>query len=43
MKVLVTGGTGFVGSAVVHAPTSGDVVRMKRMDDGPIAGYRRPG
>jgi cell wall-associated NlpC family hydrolase len=28
---------------IVHAPTSGDVVRMKRVDDGPIAGYRRPG
>jgi cell wall-associated NlpC family hydrolase len=28
---------------IVHAPTSGDVVRMKRIDDGPIAGYRRPG
>ncbi|GAA1030262.1 C40 family peptidase [Virgisporangium ochraceum] len=28
---------------IVHAPTSGDQVRMKRIDDGPIAGYRRPG
>jgi cell wall-associated NlpC family hydrolase len=27
---------------IVHAPTSGDVVRMKRVDDGPITGYRRP-
>jgi peptidoglycan DL-endopeptidase CwlO len=28
---------------IVHAPTSGDVVRMKRVDDGPVAGFRRPG
>lgn len=34
----------YVGNGwLVHAPTSGDVVRMKRMDDGPIAGFRRPG
>jgi cell wall-associated NlpC family hydrolase len=34
----------YVGDGwIVHAPTSGDVVRMKRVDDGPIAGYRRPG
>lgn len=28
---------------VVHAPTTGDVVRMKRMDTGPIHGFGRPG
>lgn len=34
----------YVGNGwLLHAPTSGDVVRMKRMDTGPIAGYRRPG
>jgi cell wall-associated NlpC family hydrolase len=34
----------FVGNGwLLHAPTSGDFVRMKRMDDGPIAGYGRPG
>jgi cell wall-associated NlpC family hydrolase len=34
----------YVGNGwIVHAPTSGDVVRMKRVDDGPVAGYRRPG
>jgi peptidoglycan DL-endopeptidase CwlO len=33
----------YVGDGwLVHAPHSGDVVRMKRVDDGPIAGYRRP-
>jgi peptidoglycan DL-endopeptidase CwlO len=33
----------YVGNGwIVHAPTTGDVVRMKRVDDGPIAGYRRP-
>lgn len=33
------------GGWVVHAPTSGDVVRMARLDNPylPIAGYRRPG
>jgi peptidoglycan DL-endopeptidase CwlO len=31
------------GGWIVHAPTSGDVVRMKRVDDGPVMGYRRPG
>ena len=30
------------GGWVVHAPTTGDVVRMARMDSFPIAGYRRP-
>jgi cell wall-associated NlpC family hydrolase len=34
----------YVGNGwIVHAPTSGDVVRMKRVDDGPVTGYRRPG
>jgi peptidoglycan DL-endopeptidase CwlO len=34
----------YVGNGwIVHAPTSGDVVRMKRVDDGPVVGYRRPG
>jgi cell wall-associated NlpC family hydrolase len=34
----------YVGDGwIVHAPTSGDRVRMKKVDDGPIAGYRRPG
>jgi peptidoglycan DL-endopeptidase CwlO len=34
----------YVGDGwIVHAPTSGDVVRMKRVDDGPVAGFRRPG
>ncbi len=34
----------YVGNGwLVHAPTSGDVVRMKRMDDGPISGFGRPG
>ena len=34
----------YVGNGwLVHAPTSGDVVRMKRMDDGPIVGFGRPG
>ncbi len=34
----------YVGDGwIVHAPTTGDRVRMKRLDDGPIAGYRRPG
>jgi cell wall-associated NlpC family hydrolase len=33
------------GNWVVHAPTSGDVVRMTQLDNPylPIAGYRRPG
>jgi len=31
------------GGYIVHAPHSGDRVRMKKIDDGPIAGYRRPG
>jgi cell wall-associated NlpC family hydrolase len=29
------------GGWMVHAPTSGDVVRMKKIDSGPIAGYGR--
>jgi len=34
----------YVGNGwIVHAPNSGDVVRMKRVDDGPVVGYRRPG
>jgi peptidoglycan DL-endopeptidase CwlO len=34
----------YVGNGwIVHAPHSGDVVRMKRVDDGPVVGYRRPG
>jgi cell wall-associated NlpC family hydrolase len=34
----------YVGNGwLLHAPTSGDVVRMKRMDDGPISGFGRPG
>jgi cell wall-associated NlpC family hydrolase len=34
----------FVGNGwIVHAPHAGDQVRMKRVDDGPVAGYRRPG
>jgi peptidoglycan DL-endopeptidase CwlO len=31
------------GGKVVHAPHSGDQVRMATIDRGPIAGYRRPG
>lgn len=29
------------GGWIVHAPTSGDKVRMKKVDDGPINGYGR--
>jgi cell wall-associated NlpC family hydrolase len=28
---------------IVHAPTTGDKVRMKHMEDGSIVGFRRPG
>ncbi len=31
------------GGKVVHAPHTGDRVRMASIDRGPIAGYRRPG
>ena len=31
------------GGQVVHAPHTGDHVRMATIDRGPIAGYRRPG
>ncbi|MBU2669407.1 C40 family peptidase [Actinoplanes bogorensis] len=31
------------GGMVVHAPHTGDFVRMATIDRGPIAGYRRPG
>lgn len=31
------------GGMVVHAPHTGDYVRMGTIDRGPIAGYRRPG
>jgi cell wall-associated NlpC family hydrolase len=31
------------GGMVVHAPHTGDKVRMATIDRGPIAGYRRPG
>jgi len=31
------------GGYVVHAPHTGDVVRMATINRGPIAGYRRPG
>jgi cell wall-associated NlpC family hydrolase len=31
------------GNMVVHAPHTGDHVRMATIDRGPIAGYRRPG
>jgi cell wall-associated NlpC family hydrolase len=32
------------GGMIVHAPTTGDFVRMRKLDIGaPIAGYRRPG
>ena len=31
------------GGMVVHAPHTGDRVRMATIDRGPIAGYRRPG
>jgi cell wall-associated NlpC family hydrolase len=31
------------GNMVVHAPHTGDFVRMATIDRGPIAGYRRPG
>lgn len=31
------------GGVIVHAPTTGDFVRMRKLDNGmPIAGYRRP-
>ncbi|MDI6104864.1 NlpC/P60 family protein [Actinoplanes sp. NEAU-A12] len=30
------------GNTVVHAPSTGDHVRMATIDRGPIAGYRRP-
>jgi cell wall-associated NlpC family hydrolase len=34
----------YVGDGwVLHAPTSGDVVRMARMDVMPISGFGRPG
>jgi hypothetical protein len=34
----------YVGrNMVVHAPHTGDRVRMASIDRGPIAGYRRPG
>jgi peptidoglycan DL-endopeptidase CwlO len=34
----------YVGSGwMVHAPHSGDVVRMKKIDSEPISGYGRPG
>lgn len=34
----------YVGNGwMVHAPHSGDVVRMKKIDGAPIAGYGRPG
>ena len=31
------------GNTIVHAPHTGDHVRMASIDRGPIAGYRRPG
>jgi cell wall-associated NlpC family hydrolase len=31
------------GGWMVHAPTSGDFVRMAKIDGRPISGYRRPG
>ena len=31
------------GGWMVHAPTSGDYVRMAKIEGRPIAGYRRPG
>ena len=31
------------GNTIVHAPHTGDHVRMAAIDRGPIAGYRRPG
>lgn len=31
------------GGWIVHAPNSGDVVRMRQMDAAPIYGYSRPG
>jgi cell wall-associated NlpC family hydrolase len=32
------------GGMIVHAPTTGDFVRMRKLDNGmPIAGFRRPG
>ena len=31
------------GDTIVHAPHTGDHVRMASIDRGPIAGYRRPG
>ena len=30
------------GGWMVHAPNTGDVVRMKRYDAAPISGYGRP-
>jgi peptidoglycan DL-endopeptidase CwlO len=34
----------YIGNGyVVHAPHAGDVVRVKPIDNGPVAGYRRPG
>jgi peptidoglycan DL-endopeptidase CwlO len=34
----------YVGEGwLVHASRAGEPVKMKRVDDGPIAGYRRPG
>ncbi len=34
----------FVGNGwIVHASRAGEPVRMKRVDDGPVAGFRRPG
>lgn len=31
------------GGWMVHAPTTGDYVRMAKIDVMPIAGFRRPG
>jgi cell wall-associated NlpC family hydrolase len=31
------------GDTIVHAPHTGDFVRMAPIDRMPIAGYRRPG
>jgi peptidoglycan DL-endopeptidase CwlO len=31
------------GSWIVHAPHSGDVVRMRQIDSAPIKSYGRPG
>ncbi|WP_426514809.1 hypothetical protein ACPPVO_43995 [Dactylosporangium sp. McL0621] len=30
------------GGWMVHAPTTGDQVRMAKLDGRPITGYRRP-